>query len=42
MAGLGLHCSADLSLVATSGGYPLVIVHGVLIVMASLVAEPWL
>ena len=39
MAVLGLHCSVDLSLAAVNGGSPLVTVHGLLLVMASLVAE---
>ena len=36
---LGLHCFAGFSLVATSGGYPLVVVCGLLIAVASLVVE---
>ena len=37
---LGLHCCSDFSLVAQSRGYSLVVVCGLLIVVASLVAEP--
>ena len=36
---LGLHCSLGFSLVVVSGGYSLVLVHGLLIVVASLAAE---
>ena len=36
---LGLHCRVDFSLVAESGGYSLVAVCRLLIVMASLVGE---
>ena len=39
MAALGLHCCAGFSLVAESGGYSPVVVHGLLIALASLVAE---
>ena len=39
MAGLGLPCCTNFSLVAVSRGYSLVAVHGLLIVVASLVAE---
>ena len=38
MAGLGLHCGAGLSLVAASRGSSLVVVHGLLIEVASFVA----
>ena len=37
MAVLGLHCCAGFSLVVASGGYPLVVAHGLLV--ASLVLE---
>ena len=36
---LGLHCSADFSLVAESGGNSLVVVLGLLIAVTSPVAE---
>ena len=36
---LGLHCHAGFSLVAESRGYSVVEVHGLLIVVVSLVAE---
>ena len=36
---LGLHCSAGFSLVVASGGYSLVAVCGLLIAVASLIAE---
>ena len=36
---LGLCCRADFSLVAVSGGYPLFVMHGLVIAAASLVAE---
>ena len=36
---LGLHCWVGFSLVVESGGYSLVVVHGHLIVAASLVLE---
>jgi len=36
---LGLHCCADFSLVVVIGGYSLVMVQGLLIVVASPVAE---
>ena len=36
---LGLHCCAGFSLVATSGGYSLVVMHRFLIAVASLVVE---
>ena len=36
---LGLCCHAGFSLVAASGGYSLVVVHGLLISVASLVVE---
>ena len=39
MAALGLHCCSGFSLVAASRGYSLVGVPGLLIVVASLVAE---
>ena len=39
MAVLGLGCSMSFSLVAVSGGYCLVEVHGLLIAVACLVAE---
>ena len=39
LAGLGLHCCADFSLVAGSRGYSLVVVHRIFIVVASLVSE---
>ena len=39
LAGLGLHCCADFSLVAGSRGYSTVAVRGLLIAVASLVAE---
>jgi len=39
LAVLGLHCCTNFSLVAVSRGYSLVAVHGLLIVVASLVAE---
>ena len=38
LAVLGLPCSVGFSLVVVSGGYSLVVVHGLLIVVASLVA----
>ena len=37
LAVLGLHCCAGFSLVVASGGYPLVVAHGLLV--ASLVLE---
>ena len=39
MAVLGLRCCVGFSLVVVSGGYSLFVVHGLLIVVASLVAE---
>ena len=39
MAVLGLHCRAGFSLVVASSDYSLVVVHRLLIVVASLVAE---
>ena len=39
LAVLGLHCSAGFSLVVASGGYSLVAVCGLLIAVASLIAE---
>ena len=36
---LGLHCSLGFSLVVVSGGYSLVLVHGLLFVVSSLAAE---
>ena len=39
LAVLNLHCCLGFSLSAVSGGYSLVAVHGILIVVASLVAE---
>ena len=39
VAVLGLSCCAELSLVGTSRGYSLVVAHGLLIAVASLVAE---
>ena len=39
MAAPGLRCCAGFSLVAESGGYSTVAVHGLLIALASLVAE---
>ena len=39
MAVLGLCCCVGLFLVALSSGYCLVVLHGLLIAMASLVAE---
>ena len=39
LAGLGLHCCADFSLVAGRRGYSTVAVRGLLIAVASLVAE---
>ena len=39
LAVLGLHCYAGFPLVAVSGGYFLVAVLGLLIMVASLVAE---
>ena len=39
LAVLGLHCFEGFSLVVASGGYSLVAVHGLLTVVASLVAE---
>ena len=43
LAVLGLHCAArGLSLVAESGAYSLVVVHGFLIAVASLIVEPGL
>ena len=38
MAVLGLHCSVDFSLVLVSRGHSLVVVHGLLIAVASFVA----
>jgi len=40
LAVLGLGCFADFSLVAESWGYSSVSVHGLLIVVASVVEEP--
>ena len=39
MTVLGLHCCAGFSLVVAKGSYSLVAVHGLLIAVASLVAE---
>ena len=39
MAVPGLHCCAVFSVAVASGGYSLVVVHRLLIVAASLVAE---
>ena len=39
MAALGLRCCVGFSLVAESEGYSPVVVHGLLIALASLVAE---
>ena len=39
---LCLHCCSGFSLVAASRGYSLIEVHGLLIVVAALVAEPGL
>ena len=39
LAVLGFHCCTGFSLVALSGGYPLVVVLGLLITVASPVAE---
>ena len=39
LAMLGLHCCTNFSLVAVSRGYSLVVVHGLLISVASLVVE---
>ena len=39
MTVLGLHCYAGFSLVAASGGYSLVVVHRLRIVVASVVVE---
>ena len=39
LAGLGLHCYEGFSLVAASGGYSLVAVHGLPITVISLVTE---
>ena len=39
LALLGLHCCVSFSLVVVSRGYSLVVVCGLLITMASLVAE---
>ena len=39
LAVLGLHCCMGVSLVVVSGGYSLVVVCGLLIVVASLVEE---
>ena len=36
---LSLHCCSGFPLAASSGGYTVVAVHGLLIVMASLVVE---
>ena len=36
---LSIHCCADLSLVVVSGGYSPVVLHGLLIAVASLVVE---
>ena len=36
---LGLHCSVGFSLVVMSGGYSLVVVCGLLIMVASFIAE---
>ena len=36
---VGLACCAGFSLVAATGGYSLVVVHGLLIVLTSLVVE---
>ena len=41
LAVLGLFCFVWASLVAMSGGHSLVVVLGLLIVVASLVAEHW-
>ena len=35
----GLHCYMGFSLVAANGSYSLIVVHGLLIMVASLVAE---
>ena len=40
MAVLGLRCYMEFSVVVASEGYSLVVVRGLLIAMASLVAEP--
>ena len=39
---LDLVAACETSLVAVNRGYSLVVVRGLLIVVASLVAEPWL
>ena len=39
LAVLGLHCCEGFSLVTASGGYSLVVVPGLLVAMASLMAE---
>ena len=39
LAVLGIHVCAGFSLVVRRGGYSLVVVHGLLIAMASLVAK---
>ena len=39
LAVLGLHCYTGFSLVATSGGYSLAMMPGLLIVVASLISE---
>ena len=36
---LDLHCCERFSLVVASGGFPLAVIHGLLIAVASLVAE---
>ena len=40
LAMLGLCCCSNFSLVAESGGYSLIVVPGLLIVMVSFVSEP--
>ena len=42
LAVLGLHCFAGFSLVATSEGYSLVVVHGLLIAVAFLIVLAFL
>ena len=42
LAVLDLHCCMGFSLVMVNGGYSLAVVNEVLIVVASLVMEPWL
>ena len=39
LALLGLHCCAGFSLFSESGGYSLLVLHGLFIVVASLVVE---